>query len=146
MLVVIQRVTSSYVKVEKSIIGCIDKGLVCLVCAVPNDTLKTIEKVADKISKLRIFNDANGKMNKSVIDIGGSVLIISQFTLAANTARGNRPDFRGAMQQKEAKFLFEYLVKTMKDKKIKIETGVFGANMKLMICNDGPVTISLNIE
>ena len=84
MLINIQRVSSSSVEVNQSIVSHIQKGLVCLVCAVPNDTMNTCEKVVEKLSKLRIFNDLNGKMNKSIIDINGSVLVVSQFTLAAN--------------------------------------------------------------
>ena len=146
MLINIQRVSSSSVEVNKSIVSNIKEGLLCLICAVPNDTLNTCEKVAEKLSKLRIFNDHNGKMNKSLIDINGSALMVSQFTLAANTKRGNRPDFEGTMEPIQAKLLFDHLVKLMKDKKIKTETGVFGANMKLNICNDGPVTISMDIQ
>ena len=146
MLINIQRVSSSSVEVNKSIVSNIKEGLLCLICAVPNDTLNTCEKVAEKLSKLRIFNDHNGKMNKSLIDINGSALMVSQFTLAANTKRGNRPDFKGTMEPIQAKLLFDHLVKLMKDKKIKTETGVFGANMKLNICNDGPVTIPMDIQ
>ena len=118
MLINIQRVSSSSVEVNQSIVSHIQKGLVCLVCAVPNDTMNTCEKVVEKLSKLRIFNDLNGKMNKSIIDINGSVLVVSQFTLAANLKSGNRPDFRGAMEPKEAKLLFDHLVQLMKNKNI----------------------------
>ena len=146
MLINIQRVSSSSVEVNQSIVSHIQKGLVCLVCAVPNDTMNTCEKVVEKLSKLRIFNDLNGKMNKSIIDINGSVLVVSQFTLAANLKSGNRPDFRGAMEPKQAKLLFDHLVQLMKNKNIDTKTGIFGSNMKLNICNDGPVTISLDIK
>ena len=85
-------------------------------------------------------------MNKSIIDINGSVLVVSQFTLAANLKSGNRPDFRGAMEPKKAKLLFDHLVQLMKNKNIDTKTGIFGSNMKLNICNDGPVTIPLDIQ
>ena len=146
MLINIQRVSSSSVEVNQSIVSHIQKGLVCLVCAVPNDTMNTCEKVVEKLSKLRIFNDLNGKMNKSIIDINGSVLVVSQFNLAANLISGNRPDFRLAMEPKQAKILFDHLFKLMKDKNIDTKTGIFGSNMKLNICNDGPVTIPLDIQ
>jgi len=146
LLINVQRVSSSSVEVNKLIVSHIKKGLVCLICAVPNDTFDTCERVAEKLSKLRIFNDLNGKMNKSLIDINGSVLMVSQFTLAANIKSGNRPDFRRAMEPTQAKLLFDHLVKLMKDKNIKTKTGLFGANMKLIICNDGPVTIPMNIQ
>ena len=146
MLINVQRVSSSSVEVNKLIVSHIKKGLVCLICAVPNDTFDTCERVAEKLSKLRIFNDLYGKMNKSLIDINGSVLMVSQFTLAANTKSGNRPDFRGTMEPIKAKVLFDHLVKLMKDKNIETKTGVFGANMKLNICNEGPVTIPMNIQ
>ena len=104
LLINIQRVSSSTVEVNQSIVSHIQKGLVCLVCAVPNDTMNTCEKVVEKLSKLRIFNDLNGKMNKSIIDINGSVLVVSQFTLAANLKSGNIPDIIGAMEPKQAKY------------------------------------------
>ncbi len=146
MFINIQRVSSASVEVKNVKIGSIKKGLLCLVCVVPTDTKQTCEKAVNKIIKLRIFNDTNGKMNNSVIEVNGSILIISQFTLAANTENGNRPDFKGAMEPKKAKLLFEYFVKLMREKKIKIETGLFGSEMKLLICNDGPMTIPIEIK
>ena len=146
MLINIQRVSSASVEVKNVKIGSIKKGLLCLVCVVPTDTKQTCEKAVNKIIKLRIFNDTNGKMNNSVIEVNGSILIISQFTLAVNTENGNRPDFKGAMEPKKAKLLFEYFVKLMREKKIKIETGLFGSEMKLIICNDGPMTIPIEIK
>ena len=146
MLINIQRVSSASVEVKNVKIGSIKKGLLCLVCVVPTDTKQTCEKAVNKIIKLRIFNDTNGKMNNSVIEVNGSILIISQFTLAANTKNGNRPDFKGAMESNKAKLLFEYFVKLMREKKIKIETGLFGSEMKLIICNDGPMTIPIEIK
>ena len=124
----------------------IDKGLLIFLGIEIDDTTEDVKWLASKIALMRIFSDINGKMNKSIIDINGSVLVVSQFTLAANLKSGNRPDFRGAMEPKQAKLLFDHLVKLMKDKNIKTKTGVFGANMKLIICNDGPVTIPMNIQ
>tara|TARA_Y200000002_G_C22500969_1_gene587173 strand:+ start:307 stop:759 length:453 start_codon:yes stop_codon:yes gene_type:complete len=146
LLINVQRVSSSSVEVNKSIVSHIKKGILCLICAVPNDTFQTCEKVAEKFCKLRIFNDPKGKMNKSLIDINGSVLLVSQFTLVANIKNGNRPDFKGAMEPIKAKLLFDHLAKLMMAKNIETKTGIFGANMKLNICNDGPVTIPMNIQ
>ena len=101
---------------------------------------------AEKISKIRVFTDSTGKMNKSLIDVSGSILMISQFTLAANTKRGNRPDFKKARHPDEAKDIFDYLVKTIKNKAIPVKTGVFGADMKLKTVNLGPVTIPLEYD
>ena len=143
MLLNIQRVSSASVEVDGEIKGSIGLGLLALVCVMPNDNEQTCKKVAEKISKIRVFTDSTGKMNKSLIDVSGSILMISQFTLAANTKRGNRPDFKKAQHPDEAKDIFDYLVKIIKDKAIPVKTGVFGADMKLKTVNLGPVTIPL---
>ena len=146
MLLNIQRVSSASVEVDGEIKGSIGLGLLTLVCVMPTDNEQTCEKVAEKISKIRIFSDNTGKMNKSLIDISGSILMISQFTLAANIKRGNRPDFKKARNPDEAKDIFDYLVKTIKNKTIPVKTGVFGADMKLKTVNLGPVTIPLEYD
>ena len=146
MLLNIQRVTSASVEVDEKIVGSIELGLLVLVCAMPNDNEQTCEKVAEKISKIRIFEDSNGKMNQSLIDVSGSILMISQFTLAANTNNGNRPDFQNALNPYEAKKIFCQLVKTVKSKNIPTEIGIFGSHMKLRIVNDGPVTIPMEFR
>ncbi|MFL2790760.1 MAG: D-aminoacyl-tRNA deacylase [Paracoccaceae bacterium] len=146
MLVNIQRVSSASVQVGENTIGSIGLGLLTLVCAMPGDTNNTCEKVAEKLSKIRVFNDGFGKMNRSLLDVNGSVLMVSQFTLAANTKSGSRPDFSKAMCPAEAKKIFYELVEQIKNKDIKIKTGIFGVHMKLKIVNDGPVTIPMNFS
>jgi D-tyrosyl-tRNA(Tyr) deacylase len=143
MRVLVQRVLEAAVKVDGEIVGTCDHGLMILVCAMRGDTEAEAQKLATKLSKLRIFNDEAGKMNLSVRDIGGSVLVVSQFTLAANT-KGNRPGFSNAADPQTGKLLFDaftgYLAKTG----IPVQTGVFGADMKVSLINDGPVTIWLD--
>ena len=146
LLLNIQRVSSASVEINGEILGSIGLGLLVLVCAMPNDNNQTCEKVAEKVLNIRIFNDEFGKMNKSLVDIGGSILLVSQFTLAANTKRGNRPDFKNAMSPKQAKKIFDQLVKIIKRKKVPTKTGMFGNHMKLRIINDGPVTIPLEFH
>ncbi len=146
LLLSVQRVTSASVEVDGNIVGSIGLGLLILVCAMSDDNFQTCEKVANKISKIRLFNDEFNKMNKSIIDIGGSVLMVSQFTLAANTKRGNRPDFSNALKPRKAKTIFDHLVKQTQSKNIPTETGIFGSHMKLRIVNDGPVTIPMEFR
>ncbi len=146
LLLNIQRVSSASVEINGEILSSIGLGLLVLVCAMPNDNNQTCEKVAEKVLNIRIFNDEFGKMNKSLVDIGGSILLVSQFTLAANTKRGNRPDFKNAMSPKQAEKIFDQLVKIIKRKKVPTKTGMFGNHMKLRIINDGPVTIPLEFH
>ncbi len=112
-----------------------------LVCAMPDDDTNTVAKLATRISKLRIFQDEEGRMNKSILDIGGSALVVSQFTLAADTRRGNRPGFSGAAAPDHANEIYENFCDTLASHGIPIEKGVFGANMAVSLTNDGPVTI-----
>ena len=146
MLLNIQRVSSASVQVGEETISSIGLGLVALVCAMPGDTDDTCERVAEKVTKMRLFNDNFGKMNRSLIDVNGSILIVSQFTLAANTKSGNRPDFNKAMCSKDAKKIFDELAQRIKGKNIKIQTGIFGNHMKLKSVNDGPVTIPMDFQ
>ena len=141
MRALLQRVGRSAVEVREQTIGQIDQGLLILVCAMDGDGPKEADKLASKISKLRIFSDEAGKMNRSLLDIGGSALVVSQFTLAADTSRGNRPGFSSAAKPEEGRQLYEYFAKALEKLGIKVETGEFGADMQVSLVNDGPVTI-----
>lgn len=140
MKVVIQRVLSSSVEVDNKIVGKINEGLTILVGFSKNDTYEKIDKIVKKIIKLRIFDDNNHIMNKSILDIGGSILSISQFTLYANVKKGNRPSYIDAMKSSEAEKLYDYFNNEL-SKYIEVKQGIFGSNMKLNIENNGPVTI-----
>lgn len=140
MKVVIQRVLSSSVEVDNKIVGKINEGLTILVGFSKNDTYEKIDKIVNKIIKLRIFDDNNHIMNKSILDIGGSILSISQFTLYANVKKGNRPSYIDAMKSSEAEKLYDYFNNEL-SKYIEVNQGIFGSNMKLNIENNGPVTI-----
>ena len=141
MKAVVQRVKSSKVTINGKIVGNIDKGFNVLFGAEGNDTKKDADYLARKISNLRVFEDENGKMNLSIKDIGGQMLIISQFTLIADTKKGNRPSFVNAMEPKEAKELYEYFMKKIEEEGISVKRGIFGEDMLVDIVNDGPVTI-----
>ena len=142
MRALVQRSNESYVKVDNNIVGKIDKGLVVLVGFTHNDTNEDIEYIVRKIIGLRIFDDKDGIMNLSIKDINGEILSISQFTLYANTSKGNRPSYVDALNKDEAAILYEEFNKEL-NKYIKVETGIFHANMEVNIINDGPVTIIL---
>ena len=144
MRALLQRVRTASVTIEGVIVGQIDHGLLIFVCAVPGDDEITTKPFAAKIAKIRIFQDDDGRMNRSLRDIGGKALIVSQFTLAADTSRGNRPGFSGAAPPDIARELYEYFCACMKDDGIPIETGRFGAHMAVELINDGPVTIWLD--
>lgn len=145
MRAIIQRVTEASVKVDGNIIGAIEHGYLILVCAMQDDTEANAEKLAQKISKTRIFNDDSGKMNLSLVDVGGSALIVSQFTLAGDTSRGNRPGFSSAARPDEGKRLYDYFCEQVRTLNIPVETGEFGAHMAVSLVNDGPVTISFDV-
>lgn len=142
MKVIVQRSLKSSVKVNNKIVGKINKGLVLLIGFNKSDTIDNIEYMINKILKLRIFDDENNIMNKSIIDIKGEILSISQFTLYADISNGNRPSYINAMKSSDAKELYDIFNTKLKEK-INVETGIFGSNMKLNIENDGPVTIIL---
>lgn len=146
MICVIQRVSEASVSVDGSVIGRCGNGLLLLVCAVKGDTDDVAVKMAEKVLKMRIFEDGEGKMNLSVADVCGSCLAVSNFTLAASCRRGTRPDFFAAERPPLAKELYELFVKTVKDGGIPTETGEFGADMKINAELDGPVTIILDSE
>ena len=140
MRVVVQRVKSSSVKVNEEIVGSIDKGLLVLVGFTHDDNIDKIKWMDNKIINLRVFDDENGIMNKSVCDIGGSVLSVSQFTLYADSNKGNRPSYINAMNQEEASKLYDIFNKELSDK-INTQTGIFRADMQVELINDGPITI-----
>ncbi len=141
MRALIQRVTEASVTVDGKVIGEIGTGLLVLVCAMQGDTTANADTLAAKISKLRIFQDDAGKMNRSLLDIGGAALVVSQFTLAADTSRGNRPGFSTAAKPDEGRKLYEYFADQIAGLGIPAETGQFGADMAVRLLNDGPVTI-----
>ncbi len=141
MKVILQRSLESNVTVNGEIVGSIDKGLVILVGFTYNDTEVEIDYLINKIINLRIFDDENGVMNKSLLDINGSILSISQFTLYANTKKGRRPSYVDALEPMEANSLYNLFNLKLRDLNIHVEEGVFGAEMIVNITNDGPVTI-----
>ena len=141
MKIVLQRVSSASVKVDSEIVGSIDHGMLLLIGFSSNDTEESILPTLEKIVKLRIFSDEEGKMNKSVLDVNGSALLVSQFTLYADTKKGNRPSFIEAARPEQAIPLYEFFIAEMKKRISKVETGIFGADMKVELVNDGPVTI-----
>ena len=143
MKVLVQRVLSSSVKVDNKIVGQINKGLMLLVGFTDSDTDKEIDYMVDKIINLRIFDDENGVMNKSLIDINGSILSISQFTLYADTRKGRRPSYIKALNGDKAILLYDKFNNKLKEENIKVERGIFGADMKVSLINDGPITIML---
>ncbi len=141
MKIVLQRVSSASVKVDSKIVGRIEHGLLLLIGFSSTDTAENILPTIEKIVKLRIFSDEEGKMNKSVLDVEGSMLLISQFTLYADTKKGNRPSFLEAARPELAIPLYEFFIAEMRKRITKVETGIFGADMKVELVNDGPVTI-----
>ncbi|EES51323.1 D-aminoacyl-tRNA deacylase [Clostridium botulinum] len=144
MRAVVQRVTSSSVKVEDNIVGSIEKGLNVLIGISKSDTLEDLKYIRDKVINLRIFQDEKEKMNLSLLDIKGELLVISQFTLYGDCRKGRRPNFMDAKGGEEAKELYEEFLSLLKESNLKVETGEFGADMKVEINNDGPVTIILD--
>ncbi len=145
MRALLQRVSSANVVVDGEEIGAIDRGLLILVCGMEGDDEDKPKQLAAKISKLRIFPDDAGKMNKSIVDIGGAALIVSQFTLAADTSRGNRPGFSQAAPPDVGNALYEQLIEEVGALGIPTQTGSFGADMKVGLTNDGPVTIWMDV-
>lgn len=143
MKALVQRSLESSVKVDNKIVGKIDKGLVLLVGFTEGDNIKDIEYIAKKVVNLRIFDDEDGVMNKSLLDSGGSILSISQFTLYADSKKGNRPSYIKALKSNEAFPLYEEFNNKLKEYNVNVETGIFGADMKVNITNDGPITIIL---
>jgi D-tyrosyl-tRNA(Tyr) deacylase len=141
MRALLQRVARASVTVDGETVGQTGPGLLILICAMQGDTEAQADGLAAKIAKLRIFKDDDGKMNLSVRDIGGSALVVSQFTLAADTSRGNRPGFSTAAAPDEGERLYEYFADRLATEGVPVEKGRFGADMKVDLLNDGPVTI-----
>ena len=146
MKAVIQRVTSAKVEVEGELIGSCGHGLLILLGVAEGDTEADLDRVLQKIVKLRIFSDENGKMNRSVQDIDGEMLVISQFTLLANYKHGNRPDYMGAAAPAEANRLYEMFIERAQTLVRHVGHGQFGADMQVSLCNDGPVTIVMESD
>jgi D-tyrosyl-tRNA(Tyr) deacylase len=145
MIAVLQRVSEASVRVDGEVIGQIGQGLLVLLCAEQGDTDVVADKLLAKILKLRIFADEAGKMNRSVQDICGGLLVVSQFTLAADVAGGNRPSFTQAAKPDEGRRLYEYFVAQARMAHPVVQTGQFAADMKVALVNDGPVTIPMRM-
>ena len=145
MRALIQRVSSASVSVDGDVIGKIGAGLVVLVCAMQGDTKANAASLAAKIAKLRIFRDDAGRMNRSVVDVGGRALVVSQFTLSADTSRGNRPGFSTAAAPELGETLYEEFAARLHELGVPVDTGRFGADMAVALVNDGPVTIWMDM-
>lgn len=146
MRALLQRASTASVRVGEDVTGEIRAGLLIFVCAMPDDTPDVSAKLAAKIAKLRLFKDDAGKMNLSLAQTGGSALVVSQFTLAADTSRGNRPGFSGAAKPAEAEALYLQFIADLKSLGVPVETGRFGADMAVSLTNDGPVTLWLDTD
>lgn len=147
MKAVIQRVKCADVSVDGKTVGKIDKGYMILLGVVEGDTVECAELLAAKVSKLRVFEDENGKMNLSVLDVGGEALVVSQFTLCADCKKGNRPSFTSSAHPEIANDLYLKFSQLLRDNGIsKVENGIFGADMQVSIINDGPVTIIFDTD
>ncbi|ART97517.1 MULTISPECIES: D-aminoacyl-tRNA deacylase [Lactobacillus] len=145
MRVVVQRVNKAQVTIDNEVVGKIKRGFLLLVGLREGDKLDQVKKAADKIAKMRIFEDEDGKTNLSLKDVNGEILSVSQFTLLANTKKGNRPSFVEAMRPPKSKDLWENFNKELENRGFHVETGEFGADMQVSLENDGPFTIVLDI-
>jgi D-tyrosyl-tRNA(Tyr) deacylase len=145
LIALLQRVSQARVEVGRAVVGEIGAGLLVLFCAEPNDNEALAEKMLAKILKLRIFGDEQGKMNRSVQDVGGGLLLVSQFTLAADTRSGNRPGFTGAAPPALGEALFNHFVAQARAQHPLVQTGRFAAEMQVHLVNDGPITIPLRM-
>lgn len=146
MIAVVQRVASARVEVAGQVIGTIGQGLLVLVCAEPSDSEAQAQRLVDKLLKLRIFSDEAGKMNRSLQDVGGGLLVVSQFTLAADLSGGNRPSFSGAAGPELGRRLYEHCLTFARRQHGLVQSGEFGADMQVSLTNDGPVTIPMRIS
>jgi len=145
MIALIQRVSHANVVVDNKMVGEIKQGLLVLLAIEPDDNEEKTERLAHKVSGYRIFEDEQGKMNLNVGQIGGDILVVSQFTLAADTKKGMRPSFTKAASPQISKTLYQYFCQQLRDKSFTVPTGVFGADMKVSLLNDGPVTFQLQV-
>ena len=146
MITLLQRVSEAAVRVDGEVIGQIGQGLLVLLCAEQGDTELVADKLLAKILKLRIFADEAGKMNRSVQDVGGGLLVVSQFTLAADVTGGNRPSFTQAAKPDEGRRLYEHFVAQARAAHPVVQTGQFAADMKVALVNDGPITIPIRMS
>jgi D-aminoacyl-tRNA deacylase len=146
MLALVQRVREARVEVAGQVVGAIDEGLLVLVCAEPADTEAIADKLVAKLLKLRVFSDEDGKMNRSVVDVRGGLLVVSQFTLAADTSGGNRPSFTGAAPPELGRRLYERVLATARSQHTPVANGKFGADMQVHLVNDGPVTLPITLR
>ncbi len=146
VIALLQRVRSARVEVGGAVVGAIGPGLLVLVCAEPSDTVAQAERLLDKLLKLRIFADDAGKMNRSLQDVAGGMLLVSQFTLAADTRSGNRPGFGGAAPAVQGRVLYDELLRLARQRHAEVQAGVFGAHMQVHLLGDGPVTIPLQVR
>jgi D-tyrosyl-tRNA(Tyr) deacylase len=144
MKFVIQRVSKASVSIDGNVVGAIDKGYMVLIGIGKEDTTKEADRLVDKMLKMRIFDDEEGKTNLSLADVNGSLLLISQFTLYADCRKGNRPSFINAAPPAEAESLYEYIISKCKEQVQNVQTGSFGADMKVELTNNGPFTIILD--
>jgi D-tyrosyl-tRNA(Tyr) deacylase len=145
LIALVQRVKRARVEVAGATVGAIEQGLLVLVCAEPADTAELAARLVHKLLKLRIFSDEAGKMNRSVQDVGGGLLIVSQFTLAADTSIGNRPSFTGAANADVGRAIYEATLGLARAQHPLVQAGVFGAHMEVSLVNDGPVTIPVRL-
>ncbi len=146
MIGLVQRVREASVTVGGAAVGAIGPGLLLLVCAEPADTDAQAARLVDKLLKLRIFSDAAGKMNRSLVDVQGGLLVVSQFTLAADVSGGNRPSFTGAAGPEQGRALYETVLRLARERHPQVQAGIFGADMQVALVNDGPVTIPLQVR
>ena len=146
MIALVQRVREARVEVAGRVTGAIGPGLLVLVCAEPADTEATAAKLVDKLVKLRVFADEAGRMNRSVQDVGGALLVVSQFTLAADVSGGNRPSFTGAAPPAQGRALYEAVLQQVRQRLGAVQAGEFGAEMQVHLVNDGPVTIPVTLR
>ena len=146
MIGLLQRVSGASVTVDGEIVGQIDRGLLVLLCAERGDTRKEADALLAKLLAYRVFYDADGKMNLNVAQVGGGLLLVPQFTLAADTRSGTRPSFTPAAPPQQARELFDYTVERARAEHPQVETGRFGADMKVALVNDGPVTFWLQVS
>jgi D-tyrosyl-tRNA(Tyr) deacylase len=143
LIALLQRVRSARVEVGDAIVGAIERGLLAFVCAESDDTEALADKLVEKLLKLRVFSDDAGKMNRSLVDVAGGLLVVSQFTLAADNSGGNRPSFGGAAPAALGQRLYERVLEAARARHAPVAAGVFGAEMQVHLVNDGPVTIPL---
>ncbi len=146
MIVLVQRVREARVEVGGALVGAIGRGLLVFVCAEPADTDAVAERVVDKLLELRIFADEAGRMNRSVVDAGGGLLVVSQFTLAADMSGGNRPSFTGAAAAELGLRLYERVLAAARSRHAPVAAGEFGADMQVHLVNDGPLTIPFTLR